>query len=248
MSKTINSINHIYVVLHKEKEKDKYKKWIDWMNFNGITEEYLTFYCYKWGDELTEEDLKQYSYDDGTLVRLFPFRAGLPLKKTEISIGVNFLHIFKMGLEKQYKNILVFESDAILHPQFITLMNKNMNELEKYTDWQMLSIGCGMNKHYPTVFKTKNIYRGKEIRCLDSFVINNNGMKFLTESVPRMNLPIDEHFDLLVKENKLSVLWLEPTIVVQGSQTGINPTTIRNSNFVYVSSVDCKWLKDVKFK
>ena len=56
---------------------------------------YVEFYCYKWGTDLTEEDLKEHSIDDGTLVRLFPFRKNLPLKKTEISLSINFLNIFK---------------------------------------------------------------------------------------------------------------------------------------------------------
>jgi hypothetical protein len=244
----IKNIEHIYVVLHKEKETDKYDKWIKWMKYNRIPEDYVTFYCYKWGDELSQADLDSNSYDDGTLVRLFPFRKQFPLKKSEISISINFLNIFKIGLDKKYNNILVFESDAILHPDFINIMNKTMDELPKYKGWHMLSIGCGMNKHYPNLFKNKTIYRGKEIRCLDSFVINQSGMKFLIDAIPKVNLPIDEHFDILVKQNKLECLWLEPTIVVQGSQVGINPTTIRYTDSVYVTPQDCKWLKDVQFK
>ena len=55
----------------------------------------------------------------------------------------------------------------------------------------------------PNLFKNKNIYRGKEIRCLDSFVINQKGMKLLVDLIPKVNLPIDEHFDILVKQKKL---------------------------------------------
>jgi hypothetical protein len=248
MSQNIRNIDHIYVVLHKEKEADKYEKWMKWMKYNKIPEDYLTIYCYKWGDELSQADLDSNSYDDGTLVKLFPFRKQFPLKKSEVSISINFLNIFKLGLEKKFNNILVFESDAILHPDFVNLMNKNMDELAKYKDWHMLSIGCGMNKHYPNLYKNKSIYRGKEIRCLDSFVINQTGMKLLVDLIPKVNLPIDEHFDVLVKQKKLECLWLEPTIVVQGSQVGINPTTIRMTNSVYVTPQDCKWLKDVQFK
>ena len=245
----MDRINHIYVICHKEKEQDKYQKWINWMKYNNISEDYLTFYCYKWGDELTTEDLTKYSEDDGTLVRLFPFRSRFPLKTSEISLSINFLHVFKQGLEKKYDNILVFESDAILHPDFIKLMKSHMKELsESYSNWHMFSLGSGMNKHFPKVKKNKHIYLAKEIRCLDSFVINERGMKFMIENLKKVKIPIDEHFELFVKSNRLIILWLEPTIVVQGSQTGINPTTIRYSNSVYVNNTDCTWLNDVKFK
>ena len=68
-------------------------------------------------------------------------------------------------------------------------------------------------------------------------------------------MPLQEYFKakslislsvIFVKSNKLFILWLEPTIVVQGSQTGINPTTIRYSNAIFVDN--CEWLKDVQFK
>ena len=245
----IKKIDHIYVICDRYKEKDKYDKWINWKTFNNIEDDYITFYCYKWVTELTEEDLNKYSFNDGTLVKMFPFRANFPLKRSEISLSINFLNVFKMGLDKKQDTILVFESDAILHPDFIKKMDKIMNELsESYTVWHMLSIGAGMNRHYDKVKKNKSIYKVNSIRCLDSFVISRIGMKFITDNLKRVNIPIDEHLNLFALQNKLMVLWLEPTIVVQGSQTGINPTTIRSADSIYVNESDCNWLKDVKFK
>jgi hypothetical protein len=245
----IKKIDHIYVICDIDKEKDKYEKWINWKTFNNIDDEYITFYCYKWGTELTDEDLNKYSYDDGTLVRMYPFRANFPLKRSEISLSINFLNVFKMGLDKKQDTILVFESDAILHPDFIKKMDKVMNELsENYSVWHMLSIGAGMNRHYDKIKKNKSIYKVNSIRCLDSFVISRIGMKFITDNLKKVNIPIDEHLNLFAVQNKLMVLWLEPTIVVQGSQTGINLTTIRIADSIYVKESDCSWLKDVKFK
>lgn len=245
----IKCIDHIYIICSKEYEKDKYQKWLDWQKYNNIEDSYITYYFYKWGTDLTDEDISKYSIDDGTLVKLFPFRANFPLKKSEISLSINFLNIFKEGLRNKYNNILVFESDAILHPEFMKKMNIHMDELSKnYTVWHMFSLGCGMNKHFSKIKKNKNIYLAKEIRCLDSFVISHLGMKFITENLSKVKIPIDEHLDIFVKNNKLLILWLEPTIVVQGSQTGINPTTIRYNDSIYVKLEDCPWINEVKFK
>lgn len=244
----IEYIDHMYIVCNKEKESDKYNKWLKWLEYNKVKEEFVTFYCYKWCDELTDDDIKNYSNDDGTLVKLFPFRANFPLKRSEISLSINFIHIFKDALDNQYKNILVFESDAILHPNFIELLNKYLMMLFNSSSikWDMLSIGAGMNKHYPIIERNKFFYVSKEMRCLDSFVINETGMQFIVNNLKQIKLPIDEHFDIFVKENKLRLLWLEPTLVVQGSQTGINRTTIRYTDAIYVNN--CEWLKDVLFK
>jgi hypothetical protein len=241
---TIKGVDHIFVICHLDKEKDKHEKWLKWMEANKVDSNYLSFYCYKWGTELTPEDFAKYSTDDGTLVRLFPFRKPFPLKPSEISLGVNFLNIFKMGLEKNYKNILVFESDAILHPNFMMLMNKIIeDELTKMNDWDIFSLGCGMNRHYPNIFKNKHIYRAKDIRCADSLIISNRGMQRLVDNIPILKLPIDEHYDLLIKDNKINILWLEPTLVLQGSQIGLNRTTVRYTDAIYVNPLEYKWLE-----
>lgn len=244
---SLYKIDRIYIICDKENEPDKYDKWNKWITDLKFNESYVEFFSYKWGTNLTNEDLNEYSNDDGTLVKLFPFRANFPLKKSEISLGINFMKILKKSLEAKHENILVFESDAILHPDFIEKFNLYMKEVfQSYSNWHLLSIGCGMNKHAKNIKKKKYIYMGKEMRCNDSLVFNLRAMKILTENIRSLKLPIDEHFDLLVKNNKLIVLWAEPTIVIQGSQCGINPTTIRSADSIYVPS--CEWLSNVKYK
>jgi len=244
---TLNNINKIFIICDKEQEPEKYDKWNRWIIDNKFKDTYIEFFSYKWGNKLTDDDIKEHSNDDGTLVKLFPFREKFPLKKSEISLGINFMKILKKSLEAKYNNILVFESDAILHPDFIKKFNFYMKELyESYSVWHILSIGCGMNKHVKNIKKKKHIYMGTEMRCTDSLVFNSKAMKVLTENIRLLKLPIDEHFDLLVKNHKLIVLWAEPTIVIQGSQSGINPTTIRSQDSINVK--DCEWLKDVKYK
>lgn len=243
----LHKINKIFIICDKKHEPDKYAKWELWIMDSKFKDQYVEIYSYKWGTELTDDDLKEHSNDDGTLVRLFPFRAKFPLKKSEISLGINFMNILKISLKAGYENILVFESDAILHPNFIQIFNSYMKAVyESYSVWHILSIGCGMNKHAKNIKKKKYIYMGAEMRCNDSLVFNSRAMKILTENIPILKLPIDEHFDLLVKNHRLIVLWAEPTIVVQGSQCGHNPTTIRSTDSVYVEN--CDWLKDVKYK
>lgn len=244
---TLYKINKIYIICDKDEEPDKYEKWNKWIEDVKFKESYVEFFSYKWGTNLTDEDLKEYSNDDGTLVKLFPFRAKFPLKKSEISLGINFMKILHNGFKAGYEHILVFESDAILHPDFIEKINLYMKEvLTTYSMWHILSIGCGMNKHAKNIKKKKYIYMGSEMRCTDSLIFNTKAMKIITENIQKIKLPIDEHYDILVKNHKLIILWAEPTIVIQGSQCGVNPTTIRSSNSIHVPN--CEWLNDVKYK
>lgn len=244
---TLYKINRIFIICDREKEADKYDKWNRWIADSKFKDSYVDIFSYKWGDNLTDEDIKEHSNDDGTMARLFPFRAKFPLKKSEISLGINFMKILKTSLKAGYENILVFESDAILHPNFIDKFNSYMRDVyESYSNWHILSVGCGMNKHAKNIKKKKFIYMGSEMRCNDSLVFNSRAIKIITDNITKLKLPIDEHFDLLVKNHKLTILWAEPTIVVQGSQCGHNPTTIRTNDSIYVK--DCEWLKDVKYK
>ena len=45
-------------------------------------------------------------------------------------------------------------------------------------------------------------------------LITDSYTRTVEDNISKLKLPIDEHFDLLVKNHKLTVLWAEPTIVV----------------------------------
>ena len=81
-------------------------------------------------------------------------------------------------------------------------------------------------------------------------MVSNKGAKKICTHIDNDIVPwgygVDFCVNKIARDIGLEVYWAEPTIVIQGSQCGYNPTTIRSHDSVYVK--DCDWLKDVKYK
>ncbi len=92
------------------------------------------------------------------------------LKNHYIGCTLSHRSVIQDAKDKKYKNILVFEEDAILHKNFKELFSKNLNEL-KDTPWDILYLGaCIWNPKPP-----------KKPRTFES-VQNCDYLKILTRS------------------------------------------------------------------
>ena len=92
------------------------------------------------------------------------------LKNHHIGCALSHRAIIKEARIKKYKNILVFEEDALLHADFRSLYDKNTEEL-KGSNWDILYLGaCVWNPKPP-----------KNPRTFES-VQNCDYLKFLTRS------------------------------------------------------------------
>jgi hypothetical protein len=122
-----------------------------------------------------------------------------------------------------------------------------MNKLTNYmtqvpTDYDMVFIGDGCQLHIPTsqLVPNQNIYKkcidtndegyGGATRCTDSYVIHNRCAKKICDYMMnlkyKINSPVDWWLNVAARDNNLSVYWAEPTIVTQGTHTGLFPTSL----------------------
>ena len=91
----------------------------------------------------------------------------------------------------------------------------------------MLFIGSGYNLHIDKqkLIDDKYIYENPYTRRTDSYIITNNCAQQIYEYFingdDKINLPIDLWLNKVIANNKLKVYWSEPTIVSQGSQSGL---------------------------
>jgi len=92
------------------------------------------------------------------------------LKNHHIGCALSHRAVIQESKDKKYKNVLVFEEDAIFHKNFKVLFHKNINEL-KNAQWDILYLGaCVWNPKPP-----------KKTRTFES-VINCDYLKILTRS------------------------------------------------------------------
>lgn len=146
-------------------------------------------------------------------------------------------HIYAMELiqKSNFKYNLVLEDDAILDKDFVSKLTRGLKQLPD--DYDMLFLGDGCNLHiksskikadqfiYKKCREPTNWGGNGGTRCMDSIIISQKCATKICnfyESVKtnNINLPIDWWLNQVIRDLKLEIYWMEPTIVTQGSETG----------------------------
>ena len=136
------------------------------------------------------------------------------------------------------EDVLVFEDDVVLSPDFMNKLKEYMTQLPN--DYDMLFIGDGCNLHIPKYMQAPHQYIYKKClhetawggngaaRCTDSYVIHKRCAKKICDYVANLkskieptNGGVDWWLNDVARDLSLNVYWAEPTIVTQGSQNGL---------------------------
>lgn len=155
------------------------------------------------------------------------------LRLSQISVFKKFMYVMSLIQQSNYKYNLIFEDDVILNKNFVKSYEKGLKELPD--DYDILSIGSAHGFHITKKQgrrKDKLIYKRNinlnATRGTDSLLFSKKcAEKILNffNCTDKINLPVDFWFNYVVKKLKLNVYWMEPTIVVQGSTTGLFKST-----------------------
>ena len=97
--------------------------------------------------------------------------------------------------------------------------------------YDMLFIGCGYNLHIDkeVLEDGKHLYKNPHTRATDSYVITSRCAKKLCDYsllYDNITLPINLWLNKAILDKGLNVYWCEPTIVSQGSQSGLFETSL----------------------
>lgn len=157
---------------------------------------------------------------------------------SQIAILLSHFYAYKQ-INDKYDYGLILEDDAILSDNFTDILNKYITQLPK--DYDMLFIGDGCNLHIEKhkLISNKNIYEkclyptswggDGASRCSDSYIISKKCANKLCEYINnlnyKINLPSDWWLNVAIRDNNFKVYWAEPTIVTQGTQTGLFTTS-----------------------
>jgi glycosyl transferase family 25 len=159
-------------------------------------------------------------------------------KKSTMSLHLKHNYAYKIIAEK-YEHALIFEDDVILCDNFSELLRKYMAQLPANYDMLFIGDGCNLHIEKHKLISNKNVYEkslyptswggGGATRCCDSYVVSNKCANQLCEYIKhlpsRISLPIDWWLNITAKDNNFKIYWAEPTIVTQGSQTGMFKTS-----------------------
>jgi len=192
--------------------------------------------------QLEKQNIKDYEfiekYDKDEITEYESSLFNINYKKSTMSLHLKHNFVYKLIAEK-YENALIFEDDVILSENFNETLNKYITQLPE--DYDMLFIGDGCNFHIQkhNLIPNKNIYEkclyptswggDGASRCSDSYIISKKCAiklcNYIENLKDKISLPIDWWLNEAARDINLKIYWAEPTIVTQGTQTGLFKTS-----------------------
>lgn len=145
------------------------------------------------------------------------------LDRPQQSLVLKHIHAWRLCVENNFKNILVFEDDVILKPDFVSRLNTAVHELEKKQNPYLLYLG-GADTKVPDAFLLSNEdIIEQPIATSEAYVTNFMASKRRVDWLNnhKVKLPSDFLLRTMDPLRGISQYWLKEHIVEQGSVTGI---------------------------
>jgi len=223
-------IDKIYCICDKQFEPVRYKR-IDSMFNNLNWSSQVEYNCKTYKSTIDNEEYNKFVKTDD----IFYLRNSL-LKKAELSLTLNFLEIFN-NIRKNYSSgiFMTLESDVIINGD-ISNISKIVEVLNKHDNsWACVHIGYdGPNilNEYDYYENNIGVKRKFNPRCTDSFIWSFNGILKMLDHLEKklqynFSIPFDYIFNEILKNKDFHFYWSNPTIFLQGSNAGLEESTIQ---------------------
>lgn len=148
------------------------------------------------------------------------------------SCGLKHIAIMQRVVARNWDYCLVLEDDAILDKNFRQGVENALRELKQnYAGKACVTfIGSGGNWYTPRSQRKKgqHLYPAKKGRFTDSYIIGKEAAQQRLDWIAqhKMGNAIDNAFDQMDRELGIQLLWLEPTVVEQGTKRGLFGSTL----------------------
>lgn len=145
------------------------------------------------------------------------------LDKPQQSLVLKHIHAWRLCVENNYKNILVFEDDVILSFDFVSKLNSAVTALEKKQSSYLLFLG-GADTKVPDSFLLSNEDIVEQpIATAEAYVTDFSAcierINWLLNN--KVNLPADFLLRSMDPLCNIKQFWLRKPIAEQGSVTGV---------------------------
>jgi hypothetical protein len=227
-----SEIDMVFLLVHKDKEKERFDRLIPHFLSRGIPQEKLACVAPTWGSELTSEQIfKVYDPYCRQGMPVFTFKARC-LSRGEISLVLNFACAAQVAVDRNFKKVLIFESDTWLREDFVDRLSDLLEDL-KEKEWDYVSLGEGARtrpeKCEPSMFAKTKAYTPPHqfvFRCTDSMMFNVSYLqKILTTLFPFREC-LDWELNIQTMAHKGKTWWADPPLAEQGTAVGRQETLL----------------------
>lgn len=173
-------IKRIYIdktyVINLKKNKDR---WDNILNLANNANLKITRFDAIYGKELDNDDYRIKKY----------FKMNI-LNKNQIGCALSHISIWEDAVKNDYDNIIIFEDDAIIPPEFNNRLNTILNQLPD--NWDMVLLGITLG--HGTVYSNNLLRPYKEHGNwgLMGYIINTKFIKSILPTL-KLNKPIDNY-------------------------------------------------------
>jgi GR25 family glycosyltransferase involved in LPS biosynthesis len=225
-----SEIDMVFLLVHKEKEKDRFERLIPHFLSRGVPPEKLACVAPTWGSDLTTEQIFQV-YDPYCRqgIPVFTFKARC-LSKGEISLVLNFALAARVAVEKGFQRVLIFESDTWLREDFVERLHDLLHDL-KGKEWDYVSLGEGARtrpeKCDPSMFAKTKAYTPPHqfvFRCTDSMMFQVSYLQKILSTLFPFRECLDWELNIQTMAHKGKTWWADPPLAEQGTAVGRQET------------------------
>ena len=146
------------------------------------------------------------------------------LSPQQQSCALKHLEALRLIVERKWQHALILEDDAILSPWFVQGLCEALKESTHLDEPHVLFIGSGGNLYTPRKFRVpgRRLYKSDRGRLAEAYVLGIRAARLRIEWIEEHGIPfpIDNLFEQIDRERGISLYWLEPPVVEQGSKNG----------------------------
>jgi glycosyl transferase family 25 len=153
------------------------------------------------------------------------FVPGCTLRPGQKSCAMKHVAALQRIVAAGHLAALVLEDDVVLEPGFAEGVQDALREAAGWAQPHVLFIGSGGNFYTPRSQRRpgQRLYRGWRGRFGDSYILGAGtaALRLAWIAEHRIGQPIDNQFETIDKAQEITMLWLEPPVVEQGSKNGL---------------------------
>lgn len=175
------------------------------------------------------------------------FTAMCSMTERQKSCALKHIAAHEIVKTRQLRRCLILEDDVILATDFMITLNRALQEVDELRNPKVLFIGEGGNFYTQSsrLKKGQYFYLNKKGRFGDSYIIDAEVASLRLDWIysNKLEVPCDNTFDQIDPKLGISIYWLEPSVVSQGSKNGRYPSTLVKSPARLTQFLKYRWEK-----